>query len=113
VVNWTLTKYTRRIILTIHTHLDTDPDQVLALLTEAAAKVKYVLKNPETKAYFNGVQDKHLEFALFYWASGNILDCKSDVNLEVQKSLKASGIEFQMPIPIRIESEFPEIKSKK
>jgi small-conductance mechanosensitive channel len=107
VVNWTLTKYTRRIILTIHTHLDTDPDQVLGLMSEAAAKVKYVLKDPEAKAYFHGMKDKHLEFALFYWASGNILDCKSQVNLEVQKSLKAAGIKFQMPIPLKIDESKP------
>jgi hypothetical protein len=65
--------------------------------------VRYVLKDPEAKAYFHGMKDKQLEFALFYRASGNILDCKSLVNLEGQKSLKASSIRFQMLIPVSIE----------
>ncbi len=112
VVNWTLTKYNRRLILTIHTHLDTDPDLVIKLMTEATTKVSFVLKNPQAKTYFHGVKDKHLEFALFYWISGDLLDCRSMVNLEVQKSLKASGIKFQMPIPLQIDdSKIPDRKN--
>ena len=107
VINWTLAKYTRRMILTIHTHLDSDPDLVLKLMKEASGKVDFVLQEPEAKAYFHGVKDKHLEFALYYWVSGNILDCKSMVNLEVQKLLKAANIKFQMPIPLKIEESGP------
>jgi len=77
VVNWTLSKYTRRLILTIHTHKDTDIDKVLKLMKDAVSKVEFVLKKPEAKSYFHGIKDKELEFALYFWASGNILDCKS------------------------------------
>lgn len=105
VINWTLAKYTRRMILTVQTHLDTDPDLVLKVIKQAAYKVEFVLHTPEAKAYFQGVKDKQMEFALFYWASGNILDCKSDVNLEVQKSLRESGINLVMPVSIKIQEE--------
>ena len=105
VINWTLAQYNRRMILTIHTHLDTDTDQVLKIMKDAAYQVKHVLKKPEAKAYFHGVKDKQFEFALFYWASGNILDCKSLVNQQVQKALKEAGIEFVMPLHVVMEKE--------
>lgn len=100
VINWTLAQYTRRSILTIHTHMETETDQVLKIMKEAAEKVEFVLKDPEAKAYFHGINDRQLEFALFYWASGNILDCRSMVNQEVQKALKDAGIDFVMPVHV-------------
>ncbi len=109
VINWTLTKYTRRIILTIRTHQETDTDLVLKTMTEAANNVEFVLKEPVAKSYFHGIQDNQLEFALYYWASGNILDCKSLVNQEVQKALKDAGIEFVMPLHVVMqESQKPD-----
>jgi len=100
VINWTLSKYTRRLILTINTHQDADTDQVLKVMKEAVNNLDFVLKDPEAKAYFHGINDNQLEFALFYWASGNILDCKSLVNQQVQKALKDAGIAFVMPLHV-------------
>lgn len=105
VVNWTYSKYSRRLILTIHTHKDTDTDKVLKLLKEAVSNVKLVLKEPEAKSYFHGIKDKELEFALYYWASGNILDCKSLVNQEVQKALVQENIEFIMPLHVVMQND--------
>lgn len=105
VVNWTLSKYTRRIILTVHTHQKTGTDRVLKIMKEAAYKVDFVLKEPEAKTYFHGIKDNQLEFALYYWASGNILDCKSLVNQEVQKALSEAGIEFVMPLHVIMQND--------
>ena len=105
VINWTLSKYTRRSILTIHTHKDTDTDIVLKLMKDAVSQVDCVLKEPEAKSYFHGIEDKELEFALYYWASGNILDCRSLVNQAVQKALVRENIEFVMPLHIIMQSE--------
>ena len=102
VINWTLLKYTRRYILPVKTHLSTDADLVLNIMKQAAEECQFVLKEPETKAYFKGVSDNHLLFELYYWLSENILDSKSEVSLNVQKSLKNAGIEFQMPVPLLI-----------
>jgi small-conductance mechanosensitive channel len=63
------------------------------------------LKEPEAKAYFHGIKDKEFEFALFYWASGDILDCKSIVTQQVQKALREAGIEFVMPLHVVMEKE--------
>lgn len=103
VINWTLARYTRRSSLIIQTHLDTDPELVLRLMREAANRVEFVLDNPEAKSYFQGIKDQKLEFNLLYWASGNILDCRSMVNLEVRKTLKAEGIEFIMPVHVMMQ----------
>ncbi len=100
VINWSLSKYSRRMILTVNTHLETDTDLVLKIMKEAAYEVEFVLKEPEVKSYFNGIKDRELEFALYYWASGNILDCKSLVNQQVQKALKVAGIDFVMPLHV-------------
>jgi potassium efflux system protein len=100
VINWTLSKYSRRMILTVNTHLEADTNLVLKIMKEAAYKVEIVLKDPEAKSYFHGIKDKELEFALYYWASGNILDCKSLVNQEVQKALKEADIDFVMPLHV-------------
>ena len=100
VINWSLSKYSRRMILTVNTHLEADTDLVLKIMKEAAYKVEFVLKDPEAKSYFNGIEDRKLEFALYYWASGNILDCKSLVNQEVQKALIDAGIDFVMPLHV-------------
>jgi small-conductance mechanosensitive channel len=104
VLNWTLTKYERRITLTLRTHLDTDPDLVLRLMKEAIEGSEYVLSNPVAKSYFLGVKEKHLEFELLYWISGNILVSRSEVNLAVQKLLKKEGIRFELPIPVVLEN---------
>lgn len=105
VINWTLSKYTRRSILTIHTHKDTDTDKVLKLLKDAVSQVDCVLEEPEAKSYFHGIKDKELEFALYYWASGNILDCRSLVNQEVQRALVKEHIEFVMPLHVVMQNE--------
>jgi len=105
VINWTLTKYTRRIIMTIHTHQDTDTDLVLKVMKEASGNVEFVMKKPEAKAYFHGIRDNQFEFALYYWASGNILDCKSQVNQQVQKALKEAGVNFVMPTHVVMEKD--------
>ena len=91
--------------MTIHTHQDTDTDLVLKIMKEAAGEVELVLKNPEAKSYFHGIIDKEFEFALFYWASGNILDCKSVVNQQVQKALRDAGIAFVMPLHVVMQKE--------
>ncbi len=112
VINWTLSKYTRRLILTIQTHKDTDTDKVLKLMKEAVYRVEFVLREPEAKSYFHGIKDKELEFALYYWASGNILDCKSLVNQEVQKALVKENIEFVMPLHVVMQKEKYETELK-
>lgn len=112
VINWTLTKYERRIILTIHTNINADADKVLKLMKEAAASAEYVLSNPEPKSYFHGIKDKYMEFALFYWIGGNILDVKSIVNLAVQKLLVKEGIDFIMPVPVVIKDETDSVVAK-
>jgi small-conductance mechanosensitive channel len=67
--------------------------------------IRFILKEPEAKAYFHGIKDKEFEFALFYWASGDILDCKSIVTQQVQKALREAGIEFVMPQHVVMEKE--------
>lgn len=105
VINWSLSKYTRRLILTIQTNQEEDTDKVLKIMKEAVSEVEFVLKKPEAKTYFHGIVDKEFEFALYYWASGNILDCKSLVNQQVQKALREANIDFVMPLHVVMQKD--------
>lgn len=103
VINWTILKYQRRLILNIQTRIDSRTSQILGILKQAAEEVEYILRDPEPKAYFQGIKDHKQEFALYYWASGNILDCKSLVNLAVERLMKEAGIKFITPFEVKME----------
>lgn len=105
VTNWSLSQIKKRYILKVRVHLDSDPDNVLKLMSDAVNEVKDVLKDPQAEAYFHGIIDQSLEFALYYWVSKNLLQTKSDVTLSVQKALKKAEIIFETPMPIKIQED--------
>ena len=99
--NRTLTNSQRRFLITINTALDTDPDFVIDLLQRAANEVDDVLSYPESKAYFQGINEQSLKFALYYWVGDNIMDTVSETNLKVHQFLREAGI--KIPITRQIE----------
>jgi small-conductance mechanosensitive channel len=107
VLNWSMTHFERRFIIRIHTPPDTDPDLVIKLMTEAAAKEELILDDPAPITYFIGIVDQALAFDLFFWVSKDILVAKSNVNLAVQKTLKGAGIKVLLPKKFEI-MEAPE-----
>ncbi len=105
VLNWTMDKYARRFIVTISTPPDTDPDQVMKLMSEAVENIEGVLKEPAPKTYFKGVVDQALDFKLYYWVSENILDVESEANLAVQRKLTEAGVKILLPRKVEIQEK--------
>jgi small-conductance mechanosensitive channel len=103
VLNWTMTNYERRFIIRIHTPPDTDPDLVIKLMTESASGEDLVLGDPAPQTYFIVIVDQAYAFDLFFWVSRDILVARSNVNLAVQKKLKAAGIKVLLPKKLEIE----------
>ncbi|WP_084708724.1 mechanosensitive ion channel family protein [Siansivirga zeaxanthinifaciens] len=97
-INWTLSDSTKRIEIIIGTSYDSDPNQVLELLTKAALSVEGVLKFPEPQALFTDFGDSSLNFMLRFWVPFEIgLIAKSDVSIAIYNYFKAEGVEIPFP----------------
>jgi len=98
VTNWTMSDRRRRIKLPVKVALGSDPRQMLELLLKVAREHQGVLKLPEPAASFNGFGDNCLDFTLYYWASDNILQIKTEVSLGVHDTMKNTGIDTPIPV---------------
>jgi len=97
--NWTLSDRTRRLELPIGVAYGTDPDRVIALLTETAAAVPGVLAKPAPVALFLSFGDSSLNFELRAWTDhfeewGLI---RSQIAVAVNSRLKSEGIAIPFP----------------
>ena len=97
-INWTLSDNTSRLEILIGASYDTDPNQVLELLTEAALSVEHVLKYPKPNALFIEFGDNSLNFALHFWTHyEKRLIAKSDVSIAVYNIFKKHNISIPFP----------------
>jgi len=103
VTNWSLTKFRKRYIITVHAHLDSDPDFVLKTIDDAVKKVDGVLTDPAAATYFRGVVERALEFAVYFWASENLFEVQSNVNLAIQKAIDEANIVLEIPLPLKMD----------
>jgi small-conductance mechanosensitive channel len=86
--------------LTVSVGYDSNEEQVMHLLTEAALAQPRVLRNPGPAAQLANFGADGLEFTLSYWISdlengqGNL---RSDINLAILKTLRQHGIDIPYP----------------
>jgi small-conductance mechanosensitive channel len=99
VVNWTLSDRERRIDVQVGVAYGTDPERVLALLLEVAAKHGEVLAHPAPAALFLGFGDSSLNFELRAWTqnSADWMRIRSDLNVAIHAALAAAAIEIPFP----------------
>jgi small-conductance mechanosensitive channel len=103
VTNWTLSDRMRRIELPVGVEYGSDPDQVIAILLEAARAQETVMPDPEPQALFLGFGDSALNFELRAWTArvdGRFEDwilTRSDLALAVYRALGAAGISIPVP----------------
>lgn len=79
---------------------DSDPEQVRALLTDAAMRTQRVLANPPPGALLVRFGEDGLEFRLVFWIDdpqNGIANVKSDVNLKILAALREAGIDIPYP----------------
>jgi len=91
-----------RILLTtdVSVGYDSDPQQVIRILVEAALGTERVLQDPAPAARLARFGADGLEFSLLFWIadpSNGQLNVRSDVNLRVLAGLRSAGIEIPYP----------------
>ncbi|WP_263768859.1 mechanosensitive ion channel family protein [Propionivibrio soli] len=89
-----------RVPIAIQVSYDTDVDQAMGLMMEAAKRHPRVLADPAPGAALIGFGDSGLNLELGFWVNdpeagtGNV---RSDVSLEILKAFRANGIEIPYP----------------
>ncbi len=99
VVNWTLSDRERRIEVNVGVAYGTDPQRVLALLLEVAAKHPDLLSHPAPSALFQGFGESSLDFELRGWTgnAGEWMRIRSDLAVAINAALAEAGIEIPFP----------------
>ncbi|MGA8009183.1 MAG: mechanosensitive ion channel domain-containing protein [Thiomonas sp.] len=85
---------------TVGVSYDSDVDQVLALIKEAAQSVPRVLHSPGPSAVLDAFGDSSLNITVGYWIAdpqNGTLGVRGQVNLAIWHTLKAHGIEIPFP----------------
>ena len=94
VVNWTLSDHLRRIEIGLGVAYDSDPKQVIKLLTEVAREHADLLATPAPTAQFTDFGASALQFKLYAWtARGERLGgIRSELCIAIHERLKTEGI---------------------
>lgn len=97
--NWTLSSDSRRVDIPIGVSYGSDPEKVLALLSEIALSTKGVSNQPAPTVIFTGFGDSALNFSVRAWTTSydNAVFTRSDMAVRIYNSFKAEGIEIPFP----------------
>jgi potassium-dependent mechanosensitive channel len=97
--NWTLSDRLRRLEIPVGVAYGTDPERVLALLTDSAAKHPAVLKEPPPCAFFVGFGDSSLNFELRAWTdrADQWFAVRSELAVAIHAALRDANIEIPFP----------------
>jgi small-conductance mechanosensitive channel len=97
-INWTLSNNIKRVEILIGTSYDSDPNQILELLTECAYNYENLIKDPPPVALFSDFGNSSLNFRLRFWVDFSIsLQAKSDVSVAIYNKFKEYNIEIPFP----------------
>jgi small-conductance mechanosensitive channel len=97
-INWTLSTNTRRIDVPVGVAYGSDPEQVLALLTEVVGRVDGVARYPAPTVLFSGFGASSLDFSVRAWTGyDEFVFVRSALGLAIHAALKRAGIEIPFP----------------
>ena len=100
VTNWTANDPNVRLSLPVGVSYSADPEQVRAILLQAATDHPDVLKDPKPDVIFTEYGDSTINFALRVWTAGRAhtpLVLKSDLYFALFKHFAQHGIELPFP----------------
>ena len=94
VVNWTLSDHLRRIEIGLGVAYDSDPKQVIKLLTDVAREHADLLATPAPTAQFTDFGASALQFKLYAWTarSERMGGIRSELCIAIHERLQAEGI---------------------
>lgn len=99
VINWTLSSYTARCIISVGVAYGTDIGQVLHILQAVGKGHPEVLTEPSPSALFIGFGESSLDFELRVWVASinNRLQVKSELGKTIAQRFQEEGIEIPFP----------------
>jgi len=97
VTNWTLSSKSRRVKMQYKVAFGNDPRRIIEIIRSAIEKHPEIRKEPAPKILFDGYGDYYLEFTVYFWVDGRLLDIRSETALNIYEALTKAGIE--MPVP--------------
>lgn len=97
--NWTLSNSSRRIEVNVGVAYNSDPQQVLALLRDVAARTDGLLAEPAAAALFVGFGANALDFTLRAWTrdDSDWVAIRSNMGLSVFAALREAGVLIPFP----------------
>ncbi|HVJ36957.1 MAG TPA: mechanosensitive ion channel domain-containing protein, partial [Stenotrophomonas sp.] len=97
--NWTLMDRSRRLEVKLGVAYGSDPQQVMALLTECATHTAGIASAPAVSALFDGFGASSLDFTLRAWTHDydNWTVIRSDLVTRIHAALAQAGIEIPFP----------------
>jgi small-conductance mechanosensitive channel len=97
--NWTLNDRNRRIEIPVGVAYGTDPNVVLGILRDVAARQPLLLRHPAPVALFTGFGESSLDFSLRFWTSAGDTwgTVRSAAMVEICDALAKAGIEIPFP----------------
>jgi potassium efflux system protein len=98
-LNWTLSDQVNRIVVNVGVAYGSDTEKVQQLLLKVAGENPLILKEPESRATFEGFGDNTLNFVLrtFLPSLENRLDVIHALHTAIDREFRAAGIEIAFP----------------
>lgn len=99
IIHWTHYKISSRFSITVGVDYSTDPDKLIAILTEIARKEEAVLNTPAPFVRLEDYADFALIFSLYFFTNEvfRVENIKSKLRIEILKALRAQGITIPFP----------------
>lgn len=111
-INWTLSSDNRRVDIPIGVSYGSDPNKVLALLSDVAHATQGVSANPAPTVLFTGFGDSALNFSVRAWTTSydNSVFIRSNMAVRILNALQEAGIDIPYPQrDLHLQSISPEI----
>lgn len=99
VVNWTRSDRQRRYDIDVRVAPDSEPEEVMRVLVEAAKDVPQIMSNPPPVAAFKGFGDSALNFSLLAWVpTVDVgLQAQNALRVAILRKLQSAGIAIPFP----------------
>jgi len=98
VINWSLTDYLRRTDIQVGVAYGTDPDKVIALLTQITNSHPQVVRPPDPLITFDAFGESALNFTLRFWSRLDVrIQVRSELNTQIATEFEKNGIAIPFP----------------